>query len=56
MKKNILIVDDEKDICLTLSKILSSKGFLVKVAVNSDAAINEIKKSSIDLVLLYVWL
>ena len=56
MKKNILIVDDEKDICLTLSKILSSKGFLVKVAVNSDAAINEIKKASIDLVLLDVWL
>jgi len=56
MKKNILIVDDEKDICLTLSKILSSKGFLVKVAVNSDAAINEIKKTPIDLVLLDVWL
>ena len=56
MKKNILIVDDEKDICLTLSKILSSKGFVVKVAVNSDAAINEIKKTPIDLVLLDVWL
>ena len=56
MKKNILIVDDEKDICITLSKILSSKGFLVKVALNSDAAINEIKKASIDLVLLDVWL
>ena len=56
MKKNILIVDDEKDICLTLSKILSSKGFVVKLAVNSDAAINEIKKTPIDLVLLDVWL
>ena len=56
MKKNILIVDDEEDICLTLSKILSSKGFLVKVALNSDAAINEIKKTPIDLILLDVWL
>ena len=56
MKKNILIVDDEKDICITLSKILSSKGFLVKVALNSDAAINEIKKTPIDLILLDVWL
>ena len=56
MKKNILIVDDEKDICLTLSKILSSKGFSVNVANNSDAAINEIKKTSTDLILLDVWL
>jgi len=56
MKKNILIVDDEKDICLTLSKILSAKGFSVKISHNSDTAINEIKKSSIDLILLDVWL
>ena len=56
MKQNILIVDDDKDICITLSKILNSKGFHVTVANNSDAAINEIKSSSIDLVLLDVWL
>ena len=56
MKQNILIVDDDKDICLTLSKILTSKGFQVTIANNSDAAINVIKSSSIDLVLLDVWL
>ena len=56
MKQNILIVDDDKDICLTLSKILNSKGFHVTVANNSDAAISVIKSSSIDLVLLDVWL
>ena len=56
MKQNILIVDDDKDICLTLSKILNSKGFQVTTANNSDAAISEIKGSSIDLVLLDVWL
>ena len=56
MKQNILIVDDDKDICLTLSKILNSKGFQVSVANNSDAAISVIKGSSIDLVLLDVWL
>ena len=39
MKQNILIVDDDKDICLTLSKILNSKGFQVTTANNSDAAI-----------------
>ena len=43
MKQNILIVDDDKDICLTLSKILTSKGFQVTMANNSDAAINVIK-------------
>jgi len=56
MKQNILIVDDDKDICLTLSKILSSKGFEITVANNSDTAINEIKNKFIDLVLLDVWL
>ena len=56
MKQNILIVDDDKDICITLSKILNSKGFHVTIANNSDAAISEIKSSPIDLVLLDVWL
>ena len=56
MKQNILIVDDDKDICLTLSKILNSKGFSTVIANNSESALNEIKKSSIDLVLLDVWL
>ena len=56
MKQNILIVDDDKDICSTLSKILSSKGYLSNIANNSDAAINEIKNTPIDLVLLDVWL
>ena len=56
MKENILIVDDDKDICLTLSKILTSKGYLVSIANNSDVAMNEIKNTSVDLVLLDVWL
>ena len=56
MKQNILIVDDEKDICLTLSKILSSKGYLVQTAINSDVAINTIKSKPVDLVILDVWL
>ena len=56
MKNNILIVDDDKDICVTLSKILNTKGFHTKIANNSDIAISEIKNSSIDLVLLDVWL
>ena len=56
MKQNILIVDDDKDICQTLSKILTNKGYSVIIANNSDAALNEIRNSSVDLVLLDVWL
>ena len=56
MKQNILIIDDDKDICVTLSKILSSKGFETIISNNSDTAINEIKNKPVDLVLLDVWL
>ncbi len=56
MKQNILIVDDDKDICVTLSKILSSKGFETIISNNSDTAINEIKNKPVDLILLDVWL
>ena len=56
MKQNILIIDDDKDICVTLSKILSSKGFEIIISNNSDTAINEIKNKPVDLVLLDVWL
>ena len=56
MKQNILIIDDDKDICVTLSKILSSKGFETIISNNSDTAINEFKNKPVDLVLLDVWL
>ena len=44
MKKKILIVDDENDICVTLSKILWDQGYEVTTAKNSSAALKEIKK------------
>ena len=56
MKKKILIVDDENDICVTLSKILWNQGYEVTIAKNSSTALKEIKKNIIDLVLLDVWL
>ena len=56
MKNKILIVDDDQDICLTLSKILVDRGYDATVANNSDIALNEIKNSSVDLILLDVWL
>ncbi len=56
MKNKILIVDDDHDICVTLSKILSNKGYETLIANNSKTALNEIKKVSVDLILLDVWL
>jgi DNA-binding response OmpR family regulator len=32
MKKNVLIIDDEEDICFLLGKMLREKGFTVNVA------------------------
>ena len=55
-KKKILIVDDEEDICSTLSKILSSKDYDVSTSLNSTDALENIKKRVFDLVLLDVWL
>ena len=56
MAQNILIVDDDNDICITLSKILTKRGYEVNIANNSSVALNEIKKQHIDLILLDVWL
>ena len=56
MKNKILIVDDEHDICTTLSKILIEKGYDTFIANNSTQALNELKKNNVDLVLLDVWL
>ena len=56
MKNKILIVDDDHDICVTLSKILTSKGYETIVSNNSKSALTEIKKVPVDLILLDVWL
>ena len=56
MSNKILIIDDEEEICKTLSKILINKGYDVTTSSNSTQAENEIKKNIFDLVLLDVWL
>ena len=37
--KTILIVDDELDICVTLSKILNSNGYKTITATNSSSGL-----------------
>lgn len=49
--QKILVVDDEADICRSISKILTRKGFAVDSALNADDAVQLMRKTSFDLVI-----
>ncbi|WP_143308223.1 sigma-54-dependent transcriptional regulator [Chitinophaga vietnamensis] len=49
--KNILIIDDEINICTLLSKFLSKHGFAVDTTMTGTAALKLMKEKSFDLVL-----
>jgi two-component system response regulator HydG len=51
-KSRILLVDDDTDMTETLSDILQEKNFQVEIANNGFEAIEKIKASSFDLVLM----
>jgi len=50
-KANILIVDDEKDICKALNIILTQEGYVVKEAYNGEQALTLIKQEHFDIVM-----
>ncbi|MCG2754597.1 MAG: response regulator [Desulfobacteraceae bacterium] len=50
--KNILIIDDEKDLCQLLGDILSSHGYNVECANTNREAISSLNRHSPDLVFL----
>ena len=52
MTSKILIVDDEKDMCWTLSKFLGKHGYETDTAQEGDSALKKIQSENIDLVLL----
>ncbi len=56
MAHDILIVDDESDIRLLISGILSDEGYEAREAANSDRAIAEIRTRQPSLLLLDIWL
>ena len=56
MKNNILVVDDEEDIRLSIAGLLKDEDYEVRVAKNSDEALDAISKRVPDLVLLDIWL
>ena len=56
MASDILIVDDEADICELVAGILQDEGYATRTARDSDAALNEVKTRRPNLVFLDIWL
>lgn len=56
MSKDILIIDDEQDIRVLLSGVLSDEGYTTTVAQNSKEALKSIAKKPPNLVVLDIWL
>src|ERR1700750_1318892 len=56
MASDILIVDDEADICELVSGLLQDEGYSTRTARDSDSALNEIKSRRPNLLFLDIWL
>lgn len=56
MAVDILIVDDEKDICDLIAGILSDEGFEARSAHDSESALQEIEARLPSLMILDIWL
>jgi len=56
MASDILIVDDESDICELVAGLLQDEGYATRTARDSDAALNEIKARRPNLIFLDIWL
>ena len=52
MAKNVLVVDDEKDVRDFLSDLLEDHGYSVRLAVDGTEAMEMIKREKPDLILL----
>jgi two-component system nitrogen regulation response regulator NtrX len=56
MASDILIVDDESDICELVAGLLQDEGYVTRTARDSDAALNAIQTRRPHLVFLDIWL
>ncbi|MCG8441076.1 MAG: sigma-54 dependent transcriptional regulator [Caulobacterales bacterium] len=56
MAHDILVVDDERDICELIAGILEDEGHEVRLASDSDAALAAVRERKPSLVILDVWL
>ncbi|MBA4418312.1 MAG: response regulator [Syntrophus sp. (in: bacteria)] len=49
---NILVVDDNEDMCLIISDVLRAEGHMVEIACDGESALNELKKETYNLMVL----
>jgi two-component system, NtrC family, nitrogen regulation response regulator NtrX len=56
MAADILIVDDESDICELVAGLLQDEGYGTRTARDSDGALNEVKLRRPNLLFLDIWL
>jgi two-component system nitrogen regulation response regulator NtrX len=52
----VLIIDDEKNICLTIKDILEDEGFETDYSLNFNDGFKKIKEEMFDVVFLDIWL
>ena len=51
-KKTIMVVDDEQPICKVVEDILGPEGYKVVTAINGEEALDKLRKSKPDLVMI----
>jgi len=51
MKKKLLVVEDEKNLCLLYKEELTEAGYKVTAVTDAAAALDQIKKKSFDLII-----
>jgi len=49
---DILVVDDNEDMCQVISDVLKAEGYMVEIAYNGESALDELKKGTYDLMVL----
>lgn len=49
---NILVVDDNEDMCQVISDVLRAEGYMVGIAYDGQSALNELKENTYDLMVL----
>jgi len=56
MRKHILMVEDEEELCLTLGDRLRSEGYVVDIAMDGKTGMEKAKGESFDLIILDIML
>ena len=56
MNENILIVEDEQELCMTLGDRLRNEGYVVDIAADGKAGLEKVTQLPFDLIILDVML